>query len=119
MTTRARWASGARSPEAPTDPCQGMTGCTPRSSSSHSRSAEQRAHAGLAGGQHRRPQQQHPAHDRAGQRLAHAGGMAAHQVALQLADGVGVDAHLGQRPEPGVDPVDAGRVVARLRRSTR
>jgi hypothetical protein len=37
MTTSARWASGARSPEAPTEPCHGMTGCTPRSSSSHKR----------------------------------------------------------------------------------
>ena len=30
ISASARWASGARSPEAPTDPCEGMRGTTPR-----------------------------------------------------------------------------------------
>ena len=29
MSTSARWLKGDRSPEAPTEPCEGITGCTP------------------------------------------------------------------------------------------
>jgi hypothetical protein len=39
MTGSARWASGARSPEAPTEPCDGTTGWMPSRSRSHSLSA--------------------------------------------------------------------------------
>ena len=38
MSGRARWASGARSPDAPTLPCSGTTGWTPSRSRSSSRS---------------------------------------------------------------------------------
>jgi hypothetical protein len=39
ISTMAMWASGARSPDAPTLPCEGTTGVTPRLISSQMRSA--------------------------------------------------------------------------------
>jgi hypothetical protein len=74
--------------------------------------AEQRSHPGLTRSQHRSPEKQHPPNHGAGQGLAHPGGMAADEILLQLADGVGVDTHLGQGSEPGIDAVHAGRIVS-------
>ena len=56
------------------------------------------------------PQQQHGADLRFVQRLAQSAGVAAHQVALQLLEVSGADAHIGQFAEAGVDAI--GRFVA-------
>ena len=50
-------------------------------------------------------QQQHGADLRLFQRLAQPAGVAAHQVALQLLQVSGADAHIGQFAEAGVDAV--------------
>ena len=46
-----------------------------------------------------------------GQRLAHAGGMAADQVQLELGQLPGRDHHGGELAEPGVDAVDRPALV--------
>ena len=58
--------------------------------------------------QHVRPQQHHRPHAVEGERIAYARGVTADQVALQLADALGGDAHVRQLAEPGGDPVDRG-----------
>ena len=106
MTTSARCASGARSPEAPTEPCAGMTGRTPRSSRPRSasttsgRTPEQPLASTLA----RRQSMARVSASPSGS--PDAAGVRAHQVDLQLPQARRRDAHLGELAEAGVDPVD-------------
>ena len=111
-STRARCASGARSPLAPTDPRDGTTGCTPRFSASSSASS-------VSTRMPEKPRARTFARSaiiartvRTGSGSPDAGRVAAQQVELQALERVGRDAHLGERPEAGVDPVD-GRVAGR------
>ena len=62
-------------------------------------------HAARAPHEHVGTQQHHCAHRLSGQRLAHAGGMAANQVELELADPLGGNADVGELAEPGRDAV--------------
>ena len=113
---RSARARGARAaPDRPRrrpSPCDGMTGWTPRLSISHSSSAHLGAHAGVAEREHLRAQQHHAAHLGSGSGAPTPRGVRAHEVALQLADVVGGDAHLGEGAEAGVDAVDRRRRVA-------
>ena len=81
-----RCASGARSPEAPTEPCAGMhrqdVGVAAARSSA---STTARPHAGVAARQAGDLQQQDQAHACGGQRRADAGHVREHEAALQLA----------------------------------
>ena len=58
-----------------------------------------------------RAEQEHRAHDLARQRLAHAGGVADEQVLLEPLDIGPVDRSVGERPEPGRQPVDDRALV--------
>ena len=108
----ARWASGARSPDAPTEPRAGTTGWTPAAEHLAQQVGDLGAGAGVAARQHRGAQQHHGADRVARQRRADAGRVRADQVALQLADLGRRDADLGEGAEAGVDAVDRRRVVA-------
>ena len=66
-----------------TDPRAGTTGWIPRIQQRQQHLDHGRLHAAEALGEHVRPQQQHRAHFRLGQGIAHAARMAPHQVALQ------------------------------------
>ena len=86
MSASARCASGARSPQAPTEPCDGHDRDGRRALSIASSSSSVCGRTPLiALGQHVRAQQHERARLRLVQRLADAGGVAAHQVELQLA----------------------------------
>ena len=66
----------------------------------------QRADAGEALGQHVGADQHHGADHLARQRIAHAGGVRADHVALQLVEIAARNAHVGQQSDAGVDGVD-------------
>ena len=78
-----RCASGARSPEAPTEPCAGTTGWIPRRRKSSRRSATTGRAPEKPERERVRPQQEHRPDDLARQRLAHARGVADEQVLLE------------------------------------
>ena len=65
-------------------------------------------------GKHRGPEQHHPAHGVARQRIADAHGVGSNQIALQLQDLGGRDSHLRQSAEARVHPVDSRRVLAAI-----
>ena len=100
------WASGARSPDAPTEPCAGTTGMTPFASMASSSASVAGPHAGGALREAGELQRHHQPHDRHGHRLADAGGVREHDVALERREIGGLDAHAGELPEAGVDAVD-------------
>ncbi len=114
MMTSAMCASGARSPDAPSDPWHGTTGWTPRSSMSSSRRRVCEADARMPLCQRVRADQHHGAHDRPFQRLAYAHRMRHHDVALQLAHLVGRDHPVLERAEAGRDAVDDPPLVDEL-----
>ena len=87
-TTSARWARGARSPLAPTDPGEGTTGWTRAVQHRDQQVERLRADAAVALGQHVRAQQHERARLRLGERLADPRGVAAHEVQLELAQAV-------------------------------
>ena len=105
ISASARCASGARSPLAPTLPCDGTIGVTPRFSISQIVSITTAAHAGVALGKGICPQQHHGASLGDGKRLAHSYRMRAHQVDLQFANLVSRDAHVAQFAYAGRDGV--------------
>ena len=105
ITTSARCASGARSPEAPTLPRDGTRGCTLVIEHADQQLHHRRAHAGQAHRQGVGAEQQHGPHHLDGERLAHAGGVRPHQVALQLGGLGGLDPHVRQVAEAGGDAV--------------
>ncbi len=100
------WASGARSPDAPTDPWQGTTGVRPRSSiapeEGHRRRPDTRGPLAQAG----QLQGHHQASDRHRHRFADAGGVRQDEVPLERREVAGRDPHAGQLAEAGVDAVD-------------
>ena len=106
IMTDARCASGARSPDAPTDPRLGITGSRPRSSICDQRLEDDVAGARVALGEHVGAQQ----HQRPGRLgpdgLPDAAAVAQHQVALQFDDIVAGDGHVRELAEAGGDAVD-------------
>ena len=109
----ARCASWARSPEAPTDPLPGTTGSRPRSSSWSSRRGSSVRTPGVAGGQRSGPQQQDRPHRGVVERLPGPGRVRHDDRALQPGQVLLPHRRVGERAEPGIDPVDGG--VARDR----
>ncbi len=106
MTGSARWARGARSPDAPTLPCEGTTGWMPRRSSSQQPLDELGPAARVAQRQRVGAQQQHGTDDVGRKRLADAGGVAEQQALLQLACTLRWHERRGQRAEAGGHAVD-------------
>jgi len=104
ISPSARWASGARSPDAATEPPAAPPPGGGRGQHRAQPIGDLGARAAAAGGQDQRPQEQHGPGGVPGQRLADPGRVRADQVALQRAHLIGRDADLGQRAEPGVDP---------------
>ena len=96
MRARARCASGARSPLAPTLPCDGTMGVTPRLSISQSVSMTTARDSRVTLGERIRPQQHHGARFCDGERFAYSDRMRAHQVDLQFANLIAGDAHVAQ-----------------------
>jgi hypothetical protein len=103
MTQSARWASGARSPEAPTEPFDGM-----HARVQHVRQSlgDDGAHAAIAERQRVGAQSHDDARFRLGERYREPAGVAAHQVELQAGQLVVRDAHFAELAEAGVDAVD-------------
>ena len=111
----AMCASGARSPDAPTEPCAGTTGVRPRV---EHRASSRRSSSG------RTPEA--PCARLAsfsaiisrttatGIGFADTRGMREHDIALELCEIGGGDAHAGEFAEAGVDPID-GLAAARMR----
>ncbi len=112
ISTSARCASGARSPDAPTDPLRGDDRVDAAVEHLAQEVAHHGAHARVAEREHLRAQEHHRAHHRLRQGRADAGGVRADEVALEVADLVGADAHVGEHAEAGVDAVDRRRGVA-------
>ena len=110
-STSAQCASGARSPEAPSEPCSGTHGVMSWLSRSTSACGDQRPYAGVAQGQRADPQQHHRPHHLARHRRADAGGVRADQRVLQLGPALGGDERVGQRAEAGGDAVDGPAVA--------
>ena len=100
------WASGARSPLAPTLPCDGTTGVTPRFSRSHKPLGDQRPDAGKALGQHVGADQHHGAHFVASERRPNPAGVRAHHVALELFQILRRHTDVGQQSDAGVHCVN-------------
>ena len=67
---------------------------------------QRRSHAARAAHQHIGAQQHHRPHGIHRQRVTHARGVAANQIELQRSRLLGLDPHVGELPEPSVDPVD-------------
>ncbi len=102
----AIWASGARSPDAPTDPCDGTTGVTPRASMASRRAIVCRLDARRALREAAELQRHHEPRRRDRGRFADARGVRQHDVALKLGEIRGLDAHARQFAEAGIDSVD-------------
>ena len=106
--TSAMCASGARSPEAPTEPCEGTTG---RRSSLMHRTINSRSsceNTGVARRQAVQLEQHRQAHDRAGNGFPNAGGVRPHEIELQRAQVVRWNAFQRQAPETRVGAVHRG-----------
>ena len=86
ISTSARCASGARSPEAPTDPCARHDRVDTGVEQVQQTVDHHRPGSGIAPRQDVRAQHQHRAHRVLGERLAHPAGVRAQQVALELGE---------------------------------
>ena len=120
ISTSARCASGARSPDAPTEPRDGMSGWTPRVEHLAQQLDDRRrarpsgrARAPRRGGASSRAPRRSAAARRRRRRASGRGSAAARAISL------GGDAHLGERAEPGVHAVDRGGARRRRRRCAR
>ena len=106
MRTNARWASGARSPLAPTEPFSG----TDRMNSSIEQADQHlddfSANSTEALGEDICAQQQHGPDFGFRQRPAQSAGMASHQIHLQFRKTVARNADVRELAETGVDAVD-------------
>ncbi len=107
----ARFASGARSPDAPSEPCSGTDGDQLAVQHLDHAVDDQRPHAGVPERQDVRPEQEHRSGLLAGQRASDGGRVRAHDAQLERGGLGRIDPHVGQGAEPGRDPVDrvAGR----------
>ena len=107
----ARFASGARSPDAPSDPCSGTDGDHVCVQHLHHQVHELGAHARVTEREDVRAEEQHRARLRAGQRAPDRGRVRTDDPVLQVRCLRGIDPHVGECAEPGGDPVDdvAGR----------
>ncbi len=125
VSGRARWASGARSPEAPTEPCEGTMGWIPRRRRSQNSVDDDGAATGVAQGQSVGPQQHHGPNDVSREWFADSDRVRDEQVLLESSRVGGIDEGGGQVAETGGDAVDdfAGRHeplddLARLRHAS-
>ena len=91
MSGSARWASGARSPDAPTEPCSGHDRVDARLEQRADRVDEQRPAARVAERERVGPQQQHRADDLARERRADARRVRDEQVLLEAGGVLGRD----------------------------
>ena len=105
ISASAQWLSGARSPLAPSEPCSRTTGVMPCVQQRELQVDDLRAGARVAHRQAAGPQEQHRPHHLGLDRVAHAGGVRAHQRDLQLGGALGRDDRVGQRAEAGGDAV--------------
>ena len=105
-STSAQCASGARSPEAPSEPCSGTHGVMSWLSRSTRACGDQRPDPGAAQGERADPQQHHRPDHLARHRRADPGGVRADQRVLQLGPPLRGDERVGERAEPGGDAVD-------------
>ena len=110
ISTSAQCASGARSPLAPSEPCSGTTGVIPALSSASIVSASSGRAPEQPIDERARAQQHHRPHHLGLDRRAHAGGVRAHERALQLLAALDRDRDVGERAEAGRDAV--GRLLA-------
>ena len=110
-STSAQCASGARSPEAPSEPCSGTHGVMSWLSRSTRACGDQRADPGAAQRQRPDPQQHHRPDHLARHRRADAGGVRADQRVLQLGPPLRGDERVGQRAEAGGDAVHRAAVA--------
>jgi hypothetical protein len=97
-------ASGARSPDAPTEPCAGITGVTPARSMSSISAITVPAHARGAAPEREQLERHHQPHVAAGQRLADAAAMRQDQVALQRGRVLRAIRTLASLPKPVLTP---------------
>ncbi|MFA6045891.1 MAG: hypothetical protein WC718_12985 [Phycisphaerales bacterium] len=97
-------ASGAKSPDAPTEPVSGTTGDAPIQHADE-QFREGRAHARFAPGKRGREEEHGRADDIIWERRTHAGGVRADEVGLECREIAIADALLGEGAEPGVDAV--------------
>ena len=105
ISTSARWASGARSPDAPTEPRLGHDRVDAAIQHLDERRERLEADAGESLRQHVGAQHHHGAHGGDVERFTHSRRVAAQQVDLQRREVVRGDPDVGQRPETGVDAV--------------
>ena len=102
----ARFASGARSPDAPSEPCSGTDGISVAVQHLDHPVDDHRPHARMAERQDVRPQQQHRPRLLAGERPADGGRVRSHDAELERGGLRRIDPDVGQRAEPGGDAVD-------------
>ena len=110
----ARWAKGARSPEAPTEPCAGTTGSRSRRSRSRRRATISTRTPEWPCARVRARSSSIARTSGSGSGGPHPGGVAAQQGHLGLVGQGGVDAGVGQGAEAGGDPVDHPALPNRL-----
>ncbi len=104
---RARCASGARSPDAPTEPCAGTSGRTSAASIASERLDRRDANAGVPAREGVGPQRHHRAHRRGpAARTPDARGVASDQVALERFDLLPRDRDVGELAEARRHAVD-------------
>ena len=111
ISASVRCASGARSPDAPTEPCDGTYGTSPASCTASSVSITVSRTPECAAREARRLEREHQPHDRRRQRLADADAVRADQVELQRGEIGRARCASGELAEAGVDAVDR-RVAA-------
>ena len=105
MTASAQCASGARSPEQPSDPCSWTIGVIPARQDGRVGLGRLAAHAGPPGGERRQAQEHQRAHDLALDLGPRSRRVAADQAALQLGAQRRRDVAAGERAEAGRDAV--------------
>ena len=111
ISASAQWASGARSPLAPSDPCSGTTGVMPSVEQRADRVRDLGPSARAAHRERTRAQEHHRSHDLALHGRAHPGRVRDDQRPLQLEPALAGDRDRGERAEAGRHPVD--RLVRR------
>ena len=112
----AAWASGARSPLAPSEPCSGTTGTMPALSSVDDRLGDDRAGPARAEREGPGPEEHHRPHDLVLDRGAHPGGVRPDQRDLQRGAPSGAIDVVASAPNPVEIPY-GGAPSARRRRS--